>query len=51
MVENLKHNGIVFNMNDDQSFVDDLLNADLGETLQVTENPEPTSDKTFEDED
>lgn len=36
-------------MADDGS--EDLLNADLGVGVNVTEGPEPTSDRTFEDED
>lgn len=50
MVKNLKEHGTVFNMADD-NFINDLLSADLGEGINVTENLEPSSDKTFEDED
>lgn len=34
----------------DDNFIEDLLSADLGVGINVTEGPEPTSDKTFEDE-
>jgi hypothetical protein len=42
MVKNLLDHGTVFNMADDQ----DLLNADVGENLEVTDD----SDMDFEDE-
>lgn len=51
MLDNLKQHGTVFNLNDDQNYVDNLLNTELEANLQVTEHPEPTSDVTFEDED
>lgn len=51
MLANLRQHGTVFNLSDDQSFVDDLLSADLEPGLQVNETPEPSSDVTFEDED
>ena len=48
MVENLKHHGIVFNLNDDGLAADDLLNADIiDEPLEVQEKKE---DLDFEDE-
>lgn len=51
MLENLKHTGTVFDYSaDDQNFINDLLEADVGEGLQVVEHAEPSSDKTFEDE-
>jgi hypothetical protein len=52
MVENLKHTGTVFDYKvDDQNFINDMLNADIG-ALQVTEGETPpSSDKTFEEED
>lgn len=51
MLDNLKQHGTVFNLTDDLSFVDDLLSADLETGLQVAENPNLTSDVTFEEED
>lgn len=49
MLANLKQHGTVFNLSDDQSFVDDLLSADIDPNLESTENL--SSDVTFEDED
>lgn len=48
MIENLKHHGTVFNLADD---TEDMLSADVGVGLNVTEAPEPHSDRTFEEED
>ena len=54
MLKNLLQNGTVFDYSgSDQSYADDLLNADIGETIQVTDGVdlEPSLDDTFEDED
>lgn len=47
MIDNLKQHGTVFNLNDDQSFIDDLLNIDLKLDNEIKEAP---SDETFEEE-
>lgn len=47
MIKNLQQHGTVFNMADDGS---DLLDANLGENINVNEGLGPSSDKTFEDE-
>lgn len=49
MIENLKHHGTVFNLADDNT--EDMLSADVGVGLNVTEAPESRSDLTFEEED
>lgn len=49
MIENLKEHGTVFNLADDNA--EDMLSADVGVGLNVTEAPGPRSDKTFEEED
>lgn len=48
MIKNLKEYGTVFDMSADDSYADDLLNADVGgDPLEVSDD----SDKTFEDTD
>ena len=47
MVENLKHNGIVFNMADDGA---DILDADIDPDIEVKDEP-ISSETDFEDED
>lgn len=50
MVENLKHTGTPFDYHvDDKNYINDLLNADIGENL--SNKPPTTSDETFEEED
>lgn len=52
MIRNLLNTGTVFNYSaDDQGFINDLLNADIGNTIEVIDGVEHTSDKTFEEED
>lgn len=53
MLKNLLQTGTVFDYSaDDQSFVDDLLSADVGNIIQIHDGQAETSlDKSFEDED
>jgi len=49
MVNNLKHHGTVFNLNNDGNAADDLLNAEVGD-LEVTEKDLHSDLHDFEDE-
>lgn len=53
MIRNLLNTGTVFDYSaDDQSFVDDLLDLDIENSIEITDGIEEVPhDKTFEDED